>query len=588
MRRIGRPNVSHRVALVGLLLAACAPLGVAPSRAQEADPGAGPAPGPVTVAVVALSGYDNVMADVGYVGALMGQPQLGEIANNTIGMFTQGKGLEGLDKTRPWGIVVQAAGMQFSQMVCLPVDDLEKLLAIGEEGFGVTVEDAGNGVTQLTGPQGPPLFVRTVGGWAIAAQQPEALDAAPADPAAELEPLVGGGKADIGIRAFAQNIPPMFKQMAVQQMRQGMEGGLQKQDGESDEDFETRRKGAELQIENMVMFIEQSDEVRVGISVNPEEKGGAVVDVSFTALAGSDLAKQIGGYTPAKSELAGFARYGEAMQLLAASVVSPEVREKALADSEAAFAQMRIMVAKGLEGEAEVDEATRQTLLDAMEEVIDVLKETTKTGKSDVAMSMRLEPGPVGMVMAISVSEPAKLEAALKKVVSIAEGKPDFPPVQWNTAEKGGYAIHTLSLPIPDAEPQAREVFGDAIQVAFGIGESSICMAVGADAVGALGEAIEGAGSAEAPAGSMGDFNLSVGEFLRFASSVAPEESRPMIESVSEVVNAENQGDDHILMTADMVDNGLHYRITTEEGVLKAVGAAVMAFQQQAMAGAAP
>ena len=80
-------------------LAACAQ----DASAQEMKP----------LLVVSLSGYDELIKDVNFLGELAGKPGLQETFEETLNMVTQGQGLAGLDKTRPWGVVVQTGGGNF-------------------------------------------------------------------------------------------------------------------------------------------------------------------------------------------------------------------------------------------------------------------------------------------------------------------------------------------------------------------------------------------------------------------------------------------------------------------------------------------
>ena len=93
---------------------------------------AAPATGPKTlkpVAVISLSGYDEVLGDIGFVGKLSDNPDLDKGLEALLKLLTKSRGLAGLDKSRPWGGVVQCDGSELSGYGFLPVTDLAELLA---------------------------------------------------------------------------------------------------------------------------------------------------------------------------------------------------------------------------------------------------------------------------------------------------------------------------------------------------------------------------------------------------------------------------------------------------------------------------
>ena len=58
------------------------------------------------LAVVSISGYDELKRDVGFLGTIAGNPNIAATAEAMITMLTQGQGLAGLDTTKPFGAVV--------------------------------------------------------------------------------------------------------------------------------------------------------------------------------------------------------------------------------------------------------------------------------------------------------------------------------------------------------------------------------------------------------------------------------------------------------------------------------------------------
>ena len=95
-------------------------MGLSQSGAAETKP----------IAALAVASYDDLVSDVNFVGGLVERPKLGALLDGVVALFTQGKGLAGVDKTRPWGLIVQASGEEnFTGHVFVPVTDFKAALS---------------------------------------------------------------------------------------------------------------------------------------------------------------------------------------------------------------------------------------------------------------------------------------------------------------------------------------------------------------------------------------------------------------------------------------------------------------------------
>ncbi len=122
-----------------------------------------------TVAVVGATSYNDLVGDVNFIGSLADRPELGQMLQGTIALFTQGRGLEGVDQSKPWGVILQTDGQQFMPVACIAVTDLDKVLNI-VKGFGAQIQDGADGAKQIALPNGQTLHVKHAGGWAYIAQ----------------------------------------------------------------------------------------------------------------------------------------------------------------------------------------------------------------------------------------------------------------------------------------------------------------------------------------------------------------------------------------------------------------------------------
>lgn len=555
----------RRAVLPLLLAAAClvSPLASAqPDTLFAADPAGTGAP--ATVAAVSVSSYQKLLDDVGYVGGLVEMPQAAQMVEGMIAMFTQGQGLVGLDKDRPWGLLVQSSGQDFSPLVCLPINDLEGLLALGVNA-GVTTEDMGEGV-QSVSAQGQTYFVKTDGEWVFAAQRADQLATLPAAPADMLGDLVS--EYDIAVKLMAQNVPPMFKQLAIGQLRQGMQEGLERRPDETDAQFETRSELAEANIANIEDMINDLDVALIGISVNPDG-GGLVIDFRGSGVAGSKLADQFAIYnSPASTKLAGFLAEDASLSLASAYTIPESVKARIYEEYEKQMATARAAVDQMLD-EAELpNDEVRATLKSAIEDLLSCAEAMVESGEVDMAGNIQLEMGGASAIAALRTPTPEKIDSALKKVAALAEGDPNF-PVVWAADTYEGVTMHTLSVPI--ADPQAQDVLGDQANVVVGIGADAAYFSFGPDAVGALKQAITNSASGTKDIKPV-QMTMSLAQVMEFAAAAAEAsgEDAAVPQMLAQLL--EDSDSSQINITIDGEPNGMRYQVRVDEGVLKAIG----------------
>ena len=95
-----RRDAMKKIVSMFMAVAVVFGMGLSQSGAAETKP----------IAALAVASYNDLVSDVNFVGGLVERPQLGAALEGLLAMVTQGKGLAGVDKTRPWGVIVQASG----------------------------------------------------------------------------------------------------------------------------------------------------------------------------------------------------------------------------------------------------------------------------------------------------------------------------------------------------------------------------------------------------------------------------------------------------------------------------------------------
>ncbi len=528
------------------------------------------------LAVVALSGYDALIEDINFAGSMAGNPQMGGMLEGMIMMFTQGQGLVGFDKTKPIGIVVQSDGVDTGGVACLPVSDLDGFLAV-LKGLDedMQIEDQGDGV-KLLSAKGQEVFIREANGWAFVSPMQQMLDGLPDDPEKLLSTI--SQEYDLGARVHVQNIPELYRQMAVEALETGMQGGLNPLPNEPDEQFAAREEMAAAQIEQLKQLINDIDELTIGLALDGSEQR-AYLDFVYTAVAGSKLAEQIAMYNDAKTNFAGFFQPDAAMMMSFAS----KMTEADIAQIDQMFGALRKQAKSAVEQEADLpsDEA-REVVLSALDDFLDAVQSTLQAGMMDGGMVLNLAPNSVTFVAGGFIGEPAKVESGLKKIAEVVKEEEDFPGVQWNAENHGDVSFHTLSLPIPEQEEESRQMFGETIDVAVGIGKQSVYFAMGRNCLEAAKSVIDASAAEPQKSVPPMEMTVSLKQIMEMVAAFADEGDQEMLQSIAAMLGNEAVGRDHVRFVTQTVPNGIRTRIEAEEGVLRAIGMAVMQKQMEA------
>jgi len=521
------------------------------------------------LAVVALSGYDALVEDINFAGSMAGQPQMGAMFEPMIMGYTQG-----LDKTKPIGVVIQSDGAQFGGALCLPVTDLEKMLTPLQL-FGMTTEDAGDGLTKLVTPQ-QTMFIREQAGWAFVSPMQQMLDNLPNDPAKLLSTITD--EYDLGARVNVQNIPEAYRQMAVMQMEMGLQTGLQKKPNETEEQFAARKEMTQAQVEQLKQFINDLDELTIGLALDGSGQR-ALLDVIYTAVPDTKLAEQIAMNTDAKTNFAGFFQPDAAMMMSFASKMS----KADIAQADQMFGAIRKQVQVAIEQESNLaDEQSREAVQSAMDDFLDAFQATLQAGMMDGGAVLNLAPNSLTFVAGGFIGEPAKVESGLKKLEGAVKEEENFPGIQWDAENHGDFSFHTMSVPIPPQEPEQRKLFGETVDLAVGIGKQSVYFAVGRDCLDAVKGVIDASQAEPQKSIPPMEMAISLKELMETAVEFADPDDKSKLEEIAGMLSSEATGRDHVRIVAQTVPNGVRTRIEAEEGVLRAIGMAAMQAQMEA------
>jgi hypothetical protein len=512
------------------------------------------------VVSVSIASYDEIMSDVDFIGTATGVPEINrQTLEGQLQQANAADALKALDKAKPMGLVVLTDGQgDFRPIVFLPVTDVKKFIEPFAGALPITVEDAGGGVLKIGSPQpGQEAYAKSQGGYTYLAQSAAQLTNLPADP----QTLLGGldKEYDLGVRAYLQNVPPFFKNIAIGQLKQGVQLGLQREPGEDETAFQVRKRLMEENLKQLETAINEIETFTVGLKI---DSSATTVNLDFgvNMQKGSKFAAQIAELQGIKTSHAGFIDPAAAVRLTFTSLVGKEDVESTVA----MIRQLEARAAAELEKDASLSDADRATAKDVVKQLVQVGVKTIESGKIDFGSTLFLDAQTLTFVAGTTVADGAQLESALKKLAEAAKSELPF-EVKFNASSHGGISFHTASIPVPDRD--AQKAFGTNLDVVVGTSGTRFYLAFGRNAESALKKAIDGSGSERAVPPMQ--LVAALTPIFKFANSMEPNPVGSMlIDELGKV-----SGKDHASIVVTPSETGVKYRIQLEEGVLRAIGA---------------
>ena len=510
-----------------------------------------------SILVVTISSLDGLMGDINYLAEAVGFPQAGQMGTMMASQYT-----EGLDSSRPVGIIVQSVDGEIRPLGILPVKELDTFLEGMEAQLGEP-EDAGNGILELAGPV--PVYIKEKDGWAFVGQSVADLEKTPANPAAMFEGA--DKKYDVSIKAHVQNIPKEYRDMALAQIKEGVEMGLDGIDEEDAEiDAETQRKLVENSLRQWEDMIEGIDTMNFGWLTDADNKK-VLAEVSMTAVEGTKMDRQFDLLKSAKSRFTGFVIDGAAVTMNAAGDMLPEDIESTVSMMDSARTQAN----QQIDDSDDIEDEAKPIAKRMANYMLDVVTETIRSGKFDMGMSMMVNEAGMNMVAGAHIVDGGKFEGHIKEIEAMAASKGKAVKVALNVDQHAGVKFHTISIPVPEDEEDARKALGENLEIAVGIAKESAYVAVGKQGMDLVRKGIDKSGGSQPvkPA----TLKISLAPIMTFIASMDADDN--VLAAIA--AGLEKSTDDQILARAESIENGAKYEFEVREGVLNAIGEGIQA-----------
>ena len=519
------------------------------------------------MATISFSGHDPLMSDVDYVGKLGDNPDLAKVAEGFLTAATQGKGLDGLDKTRPWGAALFANPTNPTEeptvVLFIPVTDAKKLLAVLNEA-GMETKDGADGAVQIVLPDAPmELHAKQIGTWAFVTNKKDQLGDMPSDPLAWL----GGTetKYDIALRVIVKDIPETLRETFVQQLEFMFQMAAMQSPNQA--------AAAQMQqaVEQIKRMANEIDAITLGMAVN-DAAGKTYLDVEVTAVPGTQTAEDLARAKPAPSRMSGFYVPEATLTLQSVATMSEDDITRTVEAIKGAHEQFVAELAN-----QDLPEEQLAKVKKVIGELVAIATKTVEGGKTDLGASLWLDADKAAVVVGSLIVDGKKLEATLKEMLelAVAESPELASMIQLNAAEFEGVALHTFSMPVPPVDNRETmvELIGETVEAVVGTSDDGVYVAIGRDAMTKLKAALGASKSAAAATVPPSRMSLAVTPLVRFIGKVVPsEEAKLQMEMVAGMLEQAGS-DNHVLMTVEPVANGMRQRIEFEQGILKVLGA---------------
>jgi len=518
------------------------------------------------LAVVSLGGYEKIQKAAALIGKAAENPQLPAMLDGMVTMVTQGKGLNAVDKARPWGAVVASDGQQMVVYGFVPTADLKGLLGSLQMVLGPTEEKDGAFSIEV---KDTPMFLKQKGQWAYIARNLETLAAVADDPAKLLGDLPK--QYDLAVRLSLANVPENYRMLLPILLQQGAQ--IEKLEGESDAEFAKRKQATDESIQATVAMINDLNEITVGLAFD-EAATKAYLDVATTAKPGSKTAEAMKkSYSGATSVFSALTQADAALSLAMASKSVPS--EQDAKQFQAMLASARSAAARKFQEEGlSGDELALAK--QSLDDVLGVIEKTVMSGQIDGAATVAFDKGRLTVVGGMKLVDGQKIAAAGKRIIDrVGKDEPRVTEaVKLNVDKVGGVSLHKAAVPTAeiDANDKAlKSLVGDTFEFAAGTSDDAIYVALGRDAYAALKDAVTKVTSATAKSASPATVTVTLSPIMRAAADIGPEPDRAKVNAISAEL-AKAKGKDHLQITSMPVPDGGKVRIEIEEGLLRLLG----------------
>ena len=506
------------------------------------------------VVVVSVSSYEKLVQDIRF----FLDPRIvalgAEVFKQSLGVPLDPSTLSpiGWDARRPLILVVETDGQTYPMYGFLPTTELNRLLA-SSVAAGKLKPPAG-GVFQVSAAD-QTWFVTQKAHWAVFANSRGGLNAAPSEPTRTLAAL--NASHDLAIRVYLRNLPSEARKVAGLWLKEGHQVVLDRRPGESDLELAVRNAAANQGLQWAASLAEDGDMFVAGLSLDLHARS-AVVDLETTARPGTSTAESLAAPHKAKSDFGGFLTPTAMLSGMWTGEIARMPLYRALNVFDAVVGQL-------------APDQNHQPVADFWQSI----RESLLAESVDGGVAIAARANGLTLTLGGSIPDGAKLERRLKEMAAVTTEQASGEGLTWklDVARFQDIRLHEVSIPIPkNAKDRATLVrlLGESMEAAVGIGDQSVYVAMGKNPVAAIKHVAQGSRAKGPRKQQPVQVTLSLATLARFLADLKLDNDVPQLARLADLLE-QTGGKDHVKLTAGPIERGLHARLETEEGVLRAL-----------------
>lgn len=446
--------------------------------------------------VLSIRGIDPLLDDAEFIGGEVGQEGMKATAEQLLGAFTNGKGLAGIDKTKPLGLYWNstAGGAPEMPVLFVPVADADDLKGLLTDLAPDFKEAKGQWTMTFNGTK---LFAKVANGYCFLSNAPTALTKT-ADPA-----KIINAKYDIALDVHVAGIPAELKDTFLTQMeasgRDSMENGPEPKN-------EADKVGREVIFNtSLAVFkalVNDGDKLTFGVDVDEEARLGST-DFSITGKANTDLAKSFAAYGKTVPAFAGLGSDATPFKLLI-SYPTTGITEQL----NALFAAMRASADEQIDKDEKLDsDADKAAAKGIAKRIFDIAQNTAKSGSMHSGVVLEdTGDGKVRMIGGTKVAQGDEAAKLFDDVIKLSKDNPEIAKIKVDAAKHAGARIHEVTI---EKDEENQKHFGDE-PGHIAIAKDSLWMAMGGENLTALKKTLDSWAKPKAAAAGTAPISLRV------------------------------------------------------------------------------
>ncbi len=507
------------------------------------------------VAVISVAPLDASLQDTSYLLRACNVPEMGGLVTIMANTYTQG-----LDRSRPLGATVTLEGDTPSAIIFLPLTQREQFFG-ALAGMGIEPDDLGDGLFEIDA-NGQTIFAKDTGAWLFIAQTESALAQVPENPAEILGELPN--RYNVAIRLNVQALPDELKNMATEQMRIGFERGLAEQQGQTEEEREAAREMGEASIEQIERMIADTERVIFGWAIDSDGQK-TYMDAGAQFLPGSDLAAQADMAAKQTSNYTAFILPNESAKFRFSSMISDS-------DKPVAKNNLRNSVSQAEQqlDQSDMPDDAKAMLKELVQGLATIMEQTIDEGEFDGAGSFSVANDTLRVLIGGRIADGNALAQEFKDAVSKFPSGPDVPTVEFDYETYQGVTLHRATVPVKIADPAAKKVLGEKLLITIGTAAKQFMIGLDPEGDASVKTAIDRMQAAQNVPATPFEGVIQLEQILRYAQAVSP---NSVLDNVIATIS-EYAGKDKIQVNGSVIERGGVYRLSLDEGVLRAIGAA--------------